>query len=280
MTIHCYNHITYEQYRLLPAISQTDLKKAFENPQLYYEQRIAKTRPADPETPSQKWGKRMEAWLRGFRGIDVVVIPAEVLNEQGHRKGKAWNDFAEANEGKELLKYSEWKEMYGGFESAEINVEEHDAAYQLVYSEHRKWSQRYVWDDEEFGLQLKCEIDIMDVELGSLVDVKTAADITPRGFESDLIGWGYDIQAAMYLRAASLAHPNIDWLYSWVVICNKPPYHVEVYQASNALLDLGEQRLRYRAEAYKECVETGRWRTPTHGIVNEVYPPKWAMELV
>lgn len=283
------DRVTFEAYRDLAAISQSDLKACYDNPQLYYEVRVAKTRPPRPPSDSQEWGRKCEARIQGKEVLELpsnlIVIPQDVLNKQGHRKGKAYDAWKkEQPDDAELWTEAEVAAEHRKvrcFDEAVANIAGHGPANAMLNSPTRLWSQRYRWWDPEYGLEFKCEMDIIDPTLRSIVDVKTANDVKLRSFESDLLNWGYDIQAAHYLRAARLAYPEIDdWVYAWIVIANQPPYNCEVFQATDPLLELGESRLRYRIEFYKECLDTGRWKTPTHGIVNEVYPPKWAKELV
>lgn len=272
------NHLTQSEYRAYEAVSQTDLKKCHENPQLYYEQYVAKTRPVDGPSKSQQWGTTLESVLRGQE--EFRVIPSAVLNEQGHRKGNKYVDWAEATRflhpGVELVKREEVEDFY----EAQNNLRFHELANRLIYSPSAQWSRRYTWPCPLTGMQLKGELDLLDVQLETITDVKTADDIDLRTWEGDILRYGYDIQAAMYLEAAALAYPDVDWSYAWVVVRNKAPFNVEVYEASQEYLELGRRRLEHRKLFYHECVQSGRWVTPTHGQICTVYPPRFAKEVV
>jgi hypothetical protein len=259
--------LTQQEYRALDAISQSDLKKCWENPQLY-----AATRGQyDPPSKSQQWGSDFEQYLRSGTVDDVLVIPSDVLNADGHRKGKKWLDFSEYHRGKRLFTIQEVGELRRAFTS----VLAHEHAAKLVYSKSARWTQRFAWEQD--GERFKCEMDLLDQELSCITDIKTAADVDPRSFESDVIRWGYDIQAAMYLRAARLLDMEREWAYAWVVVRNCEPFNVEVYQASDDLLEFGERRLQERIDFFLGCRRSGRWLSPTHGTVVMLYPPAWAV---
>jgi hypothetical protein len=258
--------LTQQEYRALDAISQSDLKRCWENPQLY-----AATRGQyDPPSKSQQWGTELEHYLQ-FGDFRSTVIPAKVLNADGHRKGKAWTEFAAKHSGKPLITMEEIDEFNKAYE----NLLAHEHAANLVYSKSTRWTQRFTWEQD--GERYKCEMDLLDVDLGCITDIKTAADVDPRSFESDVIKWGYDIQAAMYLRAARLLDLEREWAYAWVVVRNCEPFNVEVYQASDDLLEFGERRLQERIDFFLGCRRSGRWLSPTHGTVVMLYPPAWAV---
>lgn len=272
------NHLTQPLYRAYDAVSQSDMKRCYENPQLYHEQHIAKTRPKDPPSKSQQWGTRMESVLR--LDSNFLVIPPSALNADGHRKGAAWTELEARSAlefpGLDLLKVEEAE----CFDAAQQNVCGHDLAKRLIYSPSAQWSRRYTWQCPLTGMALKGELDILDVQLETVTDVKTADDIDLRTWEGDILRYGYDIQAAMYLEAATLAYPEVAWSYAWVVVRNKAPFNVEVYECSQELLEIGQRRLEHRKLFFKECVESGRWVTPTHGQICTVYPPRFAKEVV
>lgn len=267
------NHLTPSEYRLLNAVSQSDLKAAYENPQLYHE-RWPRT-----SSKAQEWGTGLESFLR--HGVhDVTIIPDDVLSTNGQRRGSKWEEWCVAHSGRVCMKQREYDDAFGAYEIAVRNVRQHEMANRLIYSPSGQWHQRFAWDCEVTGMLLKGEMDIIDEPLACVTDLKSAADVDPHSFRQDAIKWGYDIQAAMYLRAASLLLCDVEWSFAWVVVRNKPPYNVEVYEASAELLEYGNKRLDERLRFYHECRISGRWVTPTHGLVQTLYPPRYVKEMV
>jgi hypothetical protein len=275
------HHLTNSEYRAYQAVSQSDLKMAARNPQLYYETYLIepahRRRPRLATSPEQQFGIAVEEFLRtSAMPEDLVVIPPDVLNAQGHRRGSAWTAFVAEHEGKQLVTQKEFDQQMGGIMDAAANVRAHKVAELLLNSVSAKWHQRFVWLCEDTMLPMKAELDILDDGLGVVCDVKTAADTDADSFARSVLTFGYDIQAAHYLEAAELAYPTREWTFAWVVIKNKPPYDVEVYDASDELLKHGETRLMAARENYRRCVDSGTWKSATHGISVNLDLPAWA----
>ena len=265
-------------------LSYSALKLANENPQLYEEIYVTKTRPRPSPTKQQEWGSACEAYIRN-RGIDdVLIIPPEVLNKDGHRKGKKWLDFAAAHGHHHLATQAEYDEVYGGFAAALRNVQEHEHAKNLVldglvYDFERRppvWHERLAWTCPLTGLRRKCEIDLVHYKSCVAVDLKTAVNLDRDHFAKSAYDFGYDIQAATYLEALEMLTGKSDWLFVWVAIRNTPPHDVEVYEASDEFLNLGRQRHEAYLRRYVEMRESGIWRSETWGRTCTLYPPKWA----
>lgn len=255
------------EYRALSAVSQSDLKSCWNNPQLYHQMR---GRPSEP-TASQQFGIDLESYIRGE--LDYAILPATVLNKDGHRRGKAYTEFLAENQSRYLVT----EDYVAQLERAADNILNNGPAAQLIYSPTAIWHERFAWDCDLTGLRLKCEIDLLDPGLHCVTDLKTASDVDLDSFERDVMKWGYDIQAAMYLQAAKLLLDE-DWSYAWVVVRNRPPFDCEVYEASQQLLLHGSRRLDERLEFFAECEKSGQWLSQTHGIVQTVYPPRWSRE--
>ena len=280
MTVTSLNHLTNAEYRAYDAVSQSDLKAAKRNPQLYYETYLrepASSRRSKPATTAeQQWGMACETFLRTRQlPEDVVVIPAAALNKDGHRKGAAWTEFAAANQGKTLVTAREYQQQFAGLEDAYSNVLDHAVARMILESPTALWSQRFAWECQETGLPLKAELDLVDPARGILVDVKTAADTDSEAFARAVYTFGYDIQAAQYLEAAQRMWPDAAFTYGWIVIRNKAPYEVEVYDATDELLAYGRRRLMAARAHFCECVESGSWKSPTHGLSVALELPAW-----
>ncbi len=259
------HHLTTAEYRSFDAVSQSDLKRCWENPQLYHEPRGQQS----PCSPEQQWGRDFEAFVRS-PVIDVCIMPDTIKR----RQGKKWEEFKSQHQGERILTKKEYDQAFDGMWRGYRNLMHHDHAAKLL--DAAEWHRRFTWPCVETGMQLKCEMDLLDTGIACVIDLKTAANVSPHKFGNDIIKHGYDIQAAMYLRAARLLDPEQDWTFAWVVVRNQAPYNVEVYDASDALIEFGEKRLDERLHFFRGCVDSGRWVTPTHGITTTIYPPRWA----
>jgi hypothetical protein len=267
--------LSHPEYRDYPAVSQSDLKGAWTSPQLYWQVHVVKSRPKTPPTDAMQWGTDCEAYLRHGQLADVIEIPDWVLNKDGHRKGKEWTSWSAQFAGSRLVKAGEYEQLMDGYVSAHANVCDHGVARTLVDEALAdEWQQQFAWYDAEHDLPMKAELDIVREDLSCVVDIKTAADTAIDPFLRKAIDLGYDIQAAHYLEVIErlMGRP---FNFAWVVIRNKPPYDVEVYEASDELLAIGQARLEERKHWFKVCRDTGVWRSRTHGLMQTLYPPRW-----
>jgi hypothetical protein len=258
---------SFTEYRAYSAVSQSDLKSAYDNPQLYYERHIAKTRAKTPSTPQQRFGVLAEYYLRWHKlPDDIAVIPDWALSANGRRSGAKWKEFEAENRGKQMLTEKEHFELCNDLEAIRVNVTQHAAAYRLLG--WVDYSTRWIWTDGD--LTYKAEFDVMDTQHKRIVDIKTAADVDAESFQRACITWGYDIQAAHYLTCFP------DYAWAWIVIRNRPPFNVEVYELDPSFFVMGTRRLELRIRHFKRCANSGNWVTPTHGLSIPISAPGWA----
>ena len=268
--------LTWDEYRAYPLPSQSDLKAAWDDAQLWHETNVLKCIEKPGPSASQQWGTQCEAMLRDGPNDAIEIIPPEVLTSNGARRGKAWEAYRDANADKQLVTEKEYLDKHYGLERAVQNVSEHRYATSLLADV--EWSVRIEWDNGS-GFQMKGELDCLNADKAYVVDVKTATDNSPEVFQRDAIKWGYDIQAAAYLEAASiLLDADLRWF--WVVVQNKAPWKVEVYQAIYEVLEYGRDRLVERQEWFDRCRETDTWRSPTLGEIVELNLPNYLRERV
>lgn len=263
--------ISYETYRRLPSIAQSDLKSAYQDPQLYHERMIGLH---EVKTTEAQWfGRQMEHFLKTGRASneETMIIPKEVLNAAGHRRGSAWGEFKKKFEHiPTLMTESEWDKKFSNLTNARKNVMAHGPARDLLFDgadAAARWHHRYQWVDESTGMTLKAELDLIDLNLGVVTDIKTSQETNYLGFQREVKKWRYDVQAHHYLQVAQLLRPEHDWVFVWVVIKNKAPWNVEVYEMGESFHKSGSQDWMMMLLEYQSRVDEGNWLSPTHGKI-------------
>lgn len=269
---------TYRTYLdRLGFMSQSALKLCATDPQLFNEVVTGITRRPLPSS-NQVWGTNAESYLKrlGDMPDDLVIIPREVLNKDGHRKGAAWKEFAAAHEHVRLLTEGEYRVEYGHFSRALENVRRHEIANHLVVeaveSGEALWHKRFFWlecDYSDEPIEFKCELDLLSPRY--ICDVKSAADTRPEAFARQVWKFGYDVQAYLYSKVT-----NFDRQFVWVVFKNSPPYNVETYLASPAILDSGAQRCDAYIADYATRRRDNNWFATTHGKLHALSLPTWS----
>jgi len=133
-----------------------------------------------------------------------------------------------------------------------------DSEYQfegiIAYSEEKV---KEITDTQTNFLLLRTIPDAFAKDLTSVSELKTAKDVSPRGFAKDSYDLEYHIQAAMELdiiRANYMPDAIIDVFY-FVAVQNKEPYQCETYYADQEFLEYGRMVYRKRLSLIMKCVK-------------------------
>lgn len=267
--------MTQEEYRALDAVNQSRLKTLQVSPELYCGRYVTGTIPPIKATPAMVFGSTVETYLRtGDHGC--TLVPPEVLTSNGHRRGKAWEEWRDAQDsGRELLIQSEWNDRrIPDLERIAANIDAHEKARLLI--RESEWHWRNVWCDASTGLTCKVEIDCVYHGLDShvLADLKTTSDTSPEAFARQAANLGYDIQAAFYVDAYAEQHGR-SLPYVLVCVRNVEPYDVEVYRMDDAFVDIGRRKYRSLIEDLARRVRQNDWKSATHGLICTLSKPRW-----
>lgn len=133
-----------------------------------------------------------------------------------------------------------------------------------------------VWDDRESGVRCRGRIDRYRPLLagGTIIDVKTSRDASPRAFAKAIYEHGYHRQGAMYIDGARAA--GLDAAHFVLVAVEKEaPFAVACYRLLDDALDLGRVQLRSALARFRECVEADEWPAYGDDILN-IGVPEWA----
>jgi len=273
--------MTPREYRQHPAINQSSIKLYREDPLKYHGERIGLF---ERRTISEfTFGNDFEALV--FTGkVPLVIIPPEALNDQGHRRNRKgesqWTDWVaeikQTHPGAELVTEDDFQKRMGGALQAMDNLRKHPKANALLLDRSRvRYHQIIFWDDEETGVECKCEIDAIHAA-GSIVDLKSARDINPADWAKHAFGYGYHVQAQWYRRAVH--ELTGEWMPFVFVVCkNNPGYGCEVFQLDAEFLALGEETIHTWLPKLVEADRTDNWKSETHGLVVQLPPPRWAL---
>lgn len=135
-----------------------------------------------------------------------------------------------------------------------------------------------VWEDKETGILCKGIVDRFCQWNGWPVipDLKTARDVTKRGFERAIAEHNYHVKAAWYCDGFdSIAKAERRFL--WIAVENVQPHAVALYEPDAETMDEGRKVYRRLLTQYAECTKTGIWPAFPEGI-EPISLPKWAKE--
>jgi hypothetical protein len=116
--------------------------------------------------------------------------------------------------------------------------------------------------------------DLVVLELGLIVDVKTTSDASPAEFSKSVVNYGYHRQAAMYLELCQQAYGMAD-RFLFVVVKTTDPFEVAVYDLNFQALRQGRSELIELIDEYKRRSESGDWSADWQKGVIELPLPRW-----
>lgn len=109
------------------------------------------------------------------------------------------------------------------------------------------------------GARCKARLDgLTDEYDGAIVDLKSCECAVEDAFMRSVWSYGYHRQGGLYLEGtAARALP----IQNYVIIAyeKEPPFALEVYRATEAMIEAGQQQVRPLLRRFQACVETGEW---------------------
>ncbi|MFG1211965.1 PD-(D/E)XK nuclease-like domain-containing protein [Xanthobacter flavus] len=129
-----------------------------------------------------------------------------------------------------------------------------------------------IWPDPA-GVWLKSRPDVVPVSDGVAVDLKTAADASPRAMERAILDKGYAMQGALTGMALK-AVCNIEMTAFVLVAVEKaPPYAVSIIEVDASWLGYARRQVRRAIETFARCLESGEW--PAFEGEAKAFIPEW-----
>lgn len=122
------------------------------------------------------------------------------------------------------------------------------------------------WIDPETGLQMKTRPDLINRELGIVIDIKTTLDGSPDDFSRTLAKLDYPIQGCVQIEGAQQSGliPKVE-RYFWLVLEKNAPFNATLYEfdMSDVLVVMDE--LHYQLRKLKGAYENDYW--PGYGQI-------------
>lgn len=252
--------MTEQEYRQHPAVNKSTLWEMRKSPAHY---KYALEHPR-PDTPALRFG----------RALHMAVLQPEEFNQhyvlmpEIDRRTKAGKEeylrFVEYAGDRELISQDDYETICGMVEAIWAEPEATDLL------DGCECETPIFWVDDATGIECKCRIDAH--KAGVVIDLKSCADASTNAFMKDALRYGYDAQAAHYLRGYRAQYgTTADWYF--IAVEKAPPYAVNVIHAGDAFIERGTWTLIDLMDKLKECRDKDSW--PGYGK-NELILPEWA----
>lgn len=263
--------ISNKEYRQREGISSSELKKIMKSP-LHYKH--YKENPDETDSPSLLFGRAAHKYILETYDFYTEFSVAPNCDRRTKEGKETWNKFVVENEGKDIITQEQFEQI-DAMRNAMLAT---PFVSKLINGEHEV---SFFWTDKDTGLKCKCRPDSLNEKLHIVVDYKTTEDAETEAFMRSAIRLGYDVQASYYLDGVK-ANTGEDYIFVFIAQEKKPPYAVNILQASDMFIESGRQTYKSLLETYKECSESGNWYgyMGANGEINSLGVPKWVENML
>jgi hypothetical protein len=205
----------------------------------------------------------------------VAIIPEDVLNKDGHRKGQPWKDWSAENAGRIQMKAAECEPI----RQMVRNVYAHPRGRWLMeHILHAEFT--LVWTDEETGLELRARPDFLIQWHGRIfvVDFKTTRCRTPRTFIKAAGELGYHRQLAWYSEPVELFGYEVAPQGIFLTSDKSPAHECRVYELPEHDIELGHRENAAFRRALARRLAEDDWTDPLSQEAIEIALPRWVHE--
>ncbi|MDE1170892.1 MAG: PD-(D/E)XK nuclease-like domain-containing protein [Verrucomicrobium sp.] len=255
-----YHDMPEGEYHSAPGVSATILKAMRRSPA---HMRVKLADREDEDTPFGTIFHRRMLEPERYKA-EIVIIPPDAPKRPTEAQRNAakpspktleqiawWADFDAKTEGKEIISATDASNI----EKMAMAVLGHRIAGEIFRSEYRTEVSLFI-DDPVTGLPIRCRVDLLSGVV--MVDIKTTYDASDWQFAKIIDQMGYHLQAAHYMRIATLLGLAPE-RFIFIAVEAKPPYGVNTFEIGAASLAKGDEECARLLALYKECVEKDAW---------------------
>ncbi len=231
---------------------------------------ILGTIPAPEPSPQMKLGSAFDCLVLEprvfYRGYSVAPIGIDRRTKAGKQ---AWEEFVEEAEGREIITAADGSLLVAMREGLLANPH----ARRALEAEGRV-QQPIRWTCPETGLPRRGLPDKV-LANGLIVDLKTAADLSPDAWSRDCYRYGYHLQMATYLEGCWAAL-GADGPGIFIAVSKEPPHECLVTELDPEALALGRRENRRLLGELAARHASGDWSSRHHGRIETTYLPRYA----
>ena len=153
-----------------------------------------------------------------------------------------------------------------------------------------EYQNSFYWVDPETGLKLKTRPDLINRELGIVIDIKTTLDGSPSRFSRTLADLNYPLQACVQIEGVQQTGAiKSVFKYFWLVLEKNAPFNATLYEFdlgdAAVIFDEYHYQLRKLHKAYKNDFWPGYGEITmsdpngnSFGILTAKIPPYYLLE--
>lgn len=244
-----YYGVSFEDYVKIDAVNSSSLKNMIVSPRNYVRMKAIKRKPS----------RAME--LGTFFHSMVLEPDSHGLKcYEGTKRGKAWEEFKEENDGCSIVSKSE----VGGLNEMAVSFSCNHEARKWIDLQNGDSEVTIIFVEQLTGILCKARIDFLDKACRFFTDLKTSRAVDTHGFTRQFTTMNYHFQFAFYQMAINSVYgvwPDA----KCVAVQNCEPYDTVCYNVSPLALTEGKKLVLDSLAKLQECQKLGVWP----GICNE-----------
>jgi hypothetical protein len=247
-----------DEYRAVKAINATAIKAGARS--MLHMAHVMQGHGTEA-TASMAWGSNLHA---------MTLTPNRVAIFDGGRKaGKAWEDFRDANACKVILTQAEVDRL------APLAAQCRGAInYAKGLGNPCDLENPVRWVDRDGVTACKALPDVYCFDSATLLDLKTARDISERAFTAASWSSGYHLQMAWYMHGLRSIGKPVERV-GLLAVENKPPHDMRVYWMDSRLLAFGLSECFRIVDRYKDSLKAGEF-PGQYATDGQLIQPEWA----
>tara|TARA_R110000824_G_scaffold6213_2_gene28745 strand:- start:2911 stop:3762 length:852 start_codon:yes stop_codon:yes gene_type:complete len=263
--------ISAQEYFAIEAVNQSLLKEVLRSPS-HASSYLGHTKKA---TNAMQLGTAVHSTLLNADNFDNEVIVQPDINRRTKDGKVEYEKFLAKSKGKAVITR---EQAVHCMHIANSISRSREAMSLIGYADTE---QSFLWKDETTALTCKARIDAIHPEDKKVVDLKTTADASPHGFARSVMKFGYHIQAAFYLRAASGLTRGIDaikdgWQFYIVAIETSQPYAVACYKLDQRAIIEGDKMIDKALTLWAEATLLDEY-SGYPDVITTLSLPEWAL---
>ncbi|HUQ93846.1 MAG TPA: PD-(D/E)XK nuclease-like domain-containing protein [Bryobacteraceae bacterium] len=265
MTPGIHPNIPIEEYHAAPGISKTGLWTIYTKTPAHFRYGIR------AESNATDLGQATHLAV-----LEPEKFQSQVIRGPADRRGNKWAD-AQANATNSrrlLLTASDYDKALTIGEAVRANP----LLEKILDGTKAKIEHTAVWEDKLTGTLCRCRPDTIREDMNLMLDVKTARDASPRGFQKAIAEYGYHVQEALYTQGWQYAGGKPIDAVIFLVYETEPPFLHALYELPPSAVAEGHAIARHTIDLYAECLKTGTWPGYSQEVT-ELALPRWAHKL-
>ena len=259
-----YGALKNETYHKGPGISKSDLDKVHRSPAHF----LASLEQPDEPTEAMMLGTAFHAAvLEPERFKEEYTVAPEV-----NRRTKAGKEEYEAWREQNAWKIALSEEQLTMIHKMRESVMANPIARKLIEMTQHEMS---VYADLD-GVLCKCRPDGWSQSERVMIDLKSAKDASPDGFQKAVAVGRYHVQNAFYKRIVEALTGERQEAFYFIVCEKEPPFALAMYELDPLTVEIGERAAEDDLRVFRDAVERGEWNAYARTI-QPLSLPRWAL---